>query len=95
MESSVAFCAQSRMIMKPVLQDRWVIRGYGQLVNRFIERSIGVQVRAETHAGFLQVVDQIVFREMRRAVEVHVLHEMREALLVLVFQHRTHFVDQV
>ena len=47
-----------------------------------------VDVRAEPHAERLHERDDVLLGEVQRAVEGHVLDEVREAALVVVFEHR-------
>src|SRR6186713_17441 len=46
-------------------------------------------MRAEPHAERLHETGDLLLGEMERAVEGHVLHEVRESALVFVFEHRT------
>ena len=45
-------------------------------------------MRAETYAGGFEEIHKIHFRKMLRAVELHVLAKMRQALLVIIFHDR-------
>ncbi len=51
-------------------------------------------MRAEPHAERLHETGDLLLGEMERAVEGHVLHEVREPALVFVFEHRTGLDDQ-
>ncbi len=86
---------------RPVLQDverpRYQLRlvaRHRQDVLRFIEAGVGVEVGAVSHADRFEVLLQIVLLEMRRAVEPHVLDEVRQAPLVVVLENRTGPHDQ-
>ena len=61
----------------------------GQNVNRFVEAGARVQVRAKSHTNRLEIFHDIIFREMCGAVKRHVLNEVRQAALILIFQHGT------
>ena len=61
--------------------------GHFQHVDRLVERGVGVDVGAETHPDGLQVVDDLLLLEPARAVEGHVLQEVGQALLIVVFLH--------
>ena len=62
--------------------------GTVQLVDGLVERRVRVDVGAELHADLLDVVDDVLLREPLRAVERHVLDEVREPALVVVLEHR-------
>ncbi len=70
------------------------VRRHGEHVHRLIERSVGIEVRAETHAYRLQIVYQLVLRKIPGAVERHVLHEVGEPELVVVLEHRSDVDDE-
>ena len=85
----------------PILQDQQrpvdhvgIVGGNLQLVDGLIKAGVGVDVRAEAHARRLQKCDDLLLREVTRAVEAHVFHEVREAPLVVVFENRTRADDQ-
>ena len=59
-----------------------------QRVDRLVERRVRVEIGAEPHADLLEEVDERLLREALRAVERHVLDEVREAALVVVLEHR-------
>ena len=72
--------------------------GHGDVVDvidGLVDRSIGVQVRAELHTDGLEVLDHAVAGEMLGPVEAHVLQEMGEAALVLVFKDGTDLLGDV
>ena len=46
-------------------------------------------MRAEPHAERLHEADDVLLGKMLRAVECHVLDEMRKPPVVVVFEHRT------
>ncbi len=82
--------------MSPVLQDqersvdhRRIVGGNLQLEHRLVEAGVGVDVGPEAHAGRLQECDHVLFREVAGAVETHVLDEVRQAPLVVVFENRS------
>jgi hypothetical protein len=47
---------------------------------------VRVHVRPEAHPDGLQVIDELVLRKRSRAVERHVLQEVRQPALVVVLQ---------
>ena len=51
-------------------------------------------MRAEAHAGRLQERDDVLLREVARAVEGHVLDEVRQPSLIVVFENRSGVDDQ-
>ncbi len=86
---------ERRRAARPVLQDveRRVhqsrrVRRNREHVDGFIERRVRVQVRAESHAHALEVVHDVLLGEPFRAVEHHVLDEMREPPLGVVLENR-------
>ena len=58
-----------------------------QLVDRFVEAGVGVDVRAEPHAERLHEVANGIAGKVLRAVEGHVLDEVGQAALVFVLEH--------
>jgi hypothetical protein len=76
------------------LDDRRVVGRDLQLIDGLIEARIGVDVRAEPHAGRLQKRDHILLREVTRAVEAHVLDEVCEPALVVVLENRAGIDDE-
>ena len=71
------------------IHDRRIAGRDLQLVHRLVEAGVRVHVRAEPHAERLHEAGDLLLRKMLRAVEGHVLDEMREPALVFVFEHRT------
>ena len=65
-----------------------------QDVDGLVEAGEGVHARAHPHADGLHELHQLVLREMRRAVKRHVLDEVRQPPLVLVFEHGPGLDDQ-
>ncbi len=65
-----------------------------QHVDRLVEARVRVDVRAEPHADRLHEVDDVLLREVLRAVERHVLDEVREPALVVVLEHRAGVDDE-
>ena len=61
-------------------QLRGVVREF-QLIHRFVERGVGIRVGPETHAQALEELHHFIRGIVLRAIEGHVLHEVREALL--------------
>ncbi len=51
-------------------------------------------MRAEAHAGRLQEGDDVLLREVARAVEAHVLDEVRQPPLIVVFENRSRVDDE-
>ena len=90
-----------RDVVRPVLErqeraidDRRILSRDLQLVDRLVEARVRVDVRAEAHAERLHEVDDVEPREVERAVERHVLDEVRETALVLFLEHRARVDDQ-
>ena len=82
--------------MAPVVQDEEAgIDGSGNLdvdvidvIDRLVEGGIGIKILAELHADALQVLLQGVAREVRCAVEAHVLEEVGQTALLVFLLHR-------
>ena len=99
--SFVISAVSSDMLARPVLEDverlAFDVRGVGRdlkLVDRLVEARRGVDVGPEAHADGLEVAHELVLREARRAVERHVLEEVREPALVVVLEDRTGVHDE-
>ena len=60
-----------------------------QFINGFLEGGVGIGVGPEGHAEPLEELDHFVSREMGGAIEGHVLKEVGEALLVVLFHEGT------
>ena len=82
--------------MRPVFHDEerpvddgGIVGGNLQLVDRLVEARVGIDMRAEAHARRLQERDDVLLREVSRAVESHVLDEVREPSLIVVFENRS------
>src|SRR5205807_2175222 len=68
------------------LEEPGRIRRNGELIDGFVERGVGVEVRPESYPDRFQILDQVVLLEMGRAVEGRMLDEMRIAQLVRVLE---------
>ena len=62
-----------------------IVRRHGDHIDRLVEVGVGVEVGAKHHALAAELVNHSVARETLDAVEGHVLGEVRQALLVVVF----------
>ena len=71
------------------IHDRRIAGRDLQLVHRLVEAGMRVHMRAEPHAERLHEARDLLLRKMLRAIERHVLDEMRQPPLVFVFEHRT------
>ena len=69
------------------IDDAGVVGRDLQLEDGLVEAGVGVDVRAEPHPGRLQERDDVLLREVARAVERHVLDEVGEAALIVVLEH--------
>ncbi len=63
--------------------------GQIELIDSFVIRGMGVDVRPIGQALALQDADHLPFGDIRRTLEGHVLEKMRQTLLVVVFVERT------
>ena len=86
--------------MGPVLQnleglfeDLRRVGGDREHVDSFVEARVGVDVRAQLHAN-RQVIHQLLLGEVLCAVERHVLHEVGQSQLIVIFQHGAGFHDE-
>ena len=71
-----------------------VVGGHVDVVDRLIERGVGVDVATELDTMFLQLVDHLVVGIALDAVEGHVLTEVGQTLLVVAFHDGTGVGDQ-
>ena len=79
--------------MRPVFEDiergahdASGVGGHLEHVHRLVERCGRIEVGAKAHSHTLQKVHNTAFRKAPRAVECHVLDEMRDATLGIVFE---------
>ncbi len=70
------------------------VRRHPQRVLSVVEARRRVCIRTDTQAERGQEVDDALPGEMTRPLELHVLDEMRQPLLVVVFQHGTSLDDE-
>ena len=87
--------------MRPVFEDeqrpvdhRGIVGGDLQFVDGFIEARVGIHVRAEPHAERLHEAGDVLLGEVQRAVEAHMLDEVREPALIFVFEHGARVDDE-
>ena len=87
--------------VRPVLEDLQGrlhnlrrVRGYAEFVYSLIETGVGVEVGAKTQAHPFEIVLQFVLGEVARAIEGHMLDEVRQALLLIGLQDRSHVQSQ-
>jgi hypothetical protein len=80
-------------VVRPVLEDEERTVEHARLVgrhrqheHRLVERRVRVDVGAEAHAERLKERDRLLLREVACAVERHVLDDVREPLLVVLFE---------
>ena len=92
-----------RDAVRPVFQNhharidgRLACRGHvGEEINRLVGGGVGIQVAAILHADALQIFLQEVVLEVVGAVEGHVLQQVGESALALLFLHRAHLLGDV
>ena len=65
------------------------------VVHSFVGRSISVQVLTKLHTDAFAILHQAVAREMLSTVEAHVLQEVSQTALVVLFLHRTHLLCDI
>ena len=89
------------MDVRPVLEDEQrpidglrLVGRDRERVDRLVEARVGVDVGAEAHAERFEERHDLVLREVARAVEGHVLGEMRQPALVVVFEDRPGLDDE-
>ena len=95
------FVGVERLAVRPVLENRERLiddaRGVGRNrkdVDRLVEARVRVEVGAEAHADRLEVLDEVVLGEVRRAVERRVLEEVGESELVGGLENRSGVDDE-
>ena len=91
----VDFVGLERHVVRPVLEhqkrpvdDGQVLGGHLQHVDGLVEAGKRVHARPEAHADRLHERHDVEFREVFGPIERHVLDEVRQAPLVVVFEHR-------
>ena len=78
------------------VDDAFARRGYiTYIIDRLVNAGIGIQVCTELHADALTPAQQLVALEMLRAVEGHMLQEVRQTTLVVVLLNRTHLLGDI
>ena len=87
--------------LRPVFEDEQrpihrlrLVGGDRERVDRLVEARVGVDVGAEAHAERFEERDDLVLREVARAVEGHVLGKMRQPALIVVFEDRPRLDDE-
>ncbi len=90
-----------RGALRPVLEDEQRaiehaghVGRHAQRVLRVVVARCRVRVRTDAQAERRQELDDALPRKVPRAFELHVLDEMRQPLLVVVFEHRTGLDDE-
>ena len=79
---------------KALVENARAVGRNGQDVHRFVEARKRIQVGAKAHADRLEILHDVILREGLRAVERHVLNEVREPALIVVFQNGTRVHNQ-
>ena len=88
----------------PVVQDPEAgVNGIGDflhrdavdIIDRLVDAGIGVQVGTELHADRLAVLHHAVARKMFRTIEAHMLKEVRQTALLLIFQNGTDLLGDI
>jgi len=90
-----------RGALRPVLEDEeraiehtGHIGRYAQRVLRIVIARRRIRVRADAQAQRRQEIEEALPRKVPCALELHVFDEMRQPLLVVVFQHRAGLDDE-
>ena len=88
-------------VVRPVLENeqrpvhhRGVVCRYLQLVHGLVETGMGVDVCPEPHAERLHEAGDRLLGEMQRAVEAHMLDEVSEPALIVVFENGARVDDE-
>ena len=78
------------------VDNRLARRGYiTYIIDRLVDRSVGVQVVTKLHTDGLAPAQQFVALEVLRAVEGHVLEEVSQTALRVVLLNRAHLLGNV
>ena len=82
--------------MSPVFQDLKTFLHYLRTIgrnlehiNRFIKAGICIYLRTEFHPNGFQIINKLMFGKMLGSIECHMFGEMRQSLLIRIFQNRT------
>ena len=70
-------------------QNRGIIRGNFKLVHSLVEGCVRVHLGTESHTDGFKIVHEIFLRETLRSLECHVLNQMGNAALIIVFKNRS------
>jgi hypothetical protein len=92
--SNDTLCAQSSRMSSARSTTSGFSVGTWKHVHGLVEAREGIDARAEPHADRLHERHDVALREVLRPVERHVLHEMRQSLLVIVFHQRADVDDE-
>ena len=73
------------------IDDSFAIRRHiRQTINGLVNRSVGIDVSTEIDSYRLEIVDDSLAREMLSAVKGHMLQEMRQTVLMVLFEDSTY-----
>ena len=65
------------------------------VIDSFVESRVGIEVLTELHTDALQVLLQTITREVFCAIEAHVLEEVSQSALVIIFLYGTYALGDV
>ena len=65
------------------------------VVDGLVEGGVGIEVLAKTYTDALEILLEVVTREMLGAIEAHVFQEMGKAALVVLLLHGAHLLGNV
>jgi hypothetical protein len=81
--------------LQGVLHHVRLVHRHLQSIGRLVERGVGVQVRPELHARAFEEIHDLHLLEVLRAVEGHVLDEMRQPQGLLGFEDGARIHDEM
>ena len=91
-----------RQVVTPVVKDKQarvdssLARGYIiYIIHCFLDAGVSVELSSELHADAFQIFNQRAVGEVSCAIEAHMLQEVSETALALLFLNRTHFLCDI
>ena len=67
-----------------------ISRHVAQTINRLINRGVRIDISTEGYTYCLEILNDTFTREMLRTIEGHVLQEVRQTVLMVLFEDSTY-----
>ena len=100
---SVYLLVQKQQAAAPIVHDeqraihdtRTISRHIGETIDRLINRGISIDVSTEVHTHRFKIIDDSFAGEMLGTIECHMLQEVRQTVLVILFEDSTNRLRDV